>query len=101
MRSLTGVAQRKLLEDLLETRCVHQMNGLFTVIAVPATPQNGIIYYRGFVKAGVLLDSQKMDDLSLKISQAMLDDSSVMPAYVEVKSCYPEEVLKSIITTDK
>jgi hypothetical protein len=99
MRSLAGVAQRKLLADLVETGCIRQLpeNVIFDVV----TPEAGAVYYRGFVRVFMGMDFDMMKEFNLPWSAETLAASfssfeNRNGVYIEIKECHSEEFMRSV-----
>jgi hypothetical protein len=102
MRSLAGVAQRKLLADLVETGCIRKLpeNVIFIVSPRPDTPGSGAVYYRGFVRVFLFMDVDMMEEFKLPWSvdtfAASFGSKNQNGEYIEIKECHPEEFMRSV-----
>ncbi len=69
MRSMDGVAQRKLLQDLVQTACIIEMEGIFHV-----TPTTNYETYKGFVLAFAIIDVDAMKQFFPRTLDQLVDD---------------------------
>lgn len=90
MRSLTGVAQRKLAQDLIETSCIRPMQGIYD-IEVNETHRLAVgkdREHRGFVFATVILDIAEMKEVHPELLRELEGkgiSTTVEDIYVELK----------------
>jgi hypothetical protein len=105
MNSLEGVAKRKLAGDLLETKCMVLLKGIYVMPYSPATnvTRNG----RVFAKTLPLLDVQKMREAGLNVTASLDLEESIRKAlglgvspiegYVPLDSLVSEKALGDAI----
>jgi hypothetical protein len=96
MRSLSGVAQRKLLHDLIQTSCLKTMEGIYLVTVRQPTP------YKGFIRANLFIEVEEMKALLPKHLDALMNEGSLLDVgsadnvYVELKQCLTSEQFAAV-----
>jgi hypothetical protein len=89
MRLLSGVAQRKLLADLIQTSCLRKLQGIYYV-GVEGQP------YKGLTLAHLIIDDRAMKVLAPKQLDGHYDAITtgergfVDTVYIELSKCVPK-----------